>query len=123
MPQVVMFPPAEEAPEELRSLIGPCGPISVWMVLARHKIDATPSDVIRACRYTDEHGCFATNLALALAEFGLASMLHTDKDPSPNRLELEAYERIACAPAVSITKLLRLVQSGSSVIVSYLAEG
>jgi hypothetical protein len=114
---------ARQIPEQLASLAGPCGPISVWLVLARHGIAAEPDDIIKRCRYTDNVGSFAVCLAETLQHFGLPVRFHSDPDPAPHALELEAYRRVSVAPAVSLSSLIERVRSGASVIVSYLAPG
>ena len=62
-------------------------------------------------------------MAEALVHFGLKANLHTDFDLSPKDIEKNSYSIIKPYPAVSITKLLKAIDHGSSVIVSYLAHG
>jgi hypothetical protein len=113
----------QQIPEKLTKLAGPCGPISVWLVLARHGIAADPDQVIRRCSYTDRFGSFAVCMADALQRFGLEVRFYSDPDPAPKELELDAYRRIVPAPAAPLSKLIKDVRGGASVIVSYLAPG
>lgn len=112
-----------QIPEKLAELSGPCGPVSVWLVLARHGIVADPDEVIQRCSYTDKFGSFAVCMADTLQHFGLQVCFYSDPDPAPNELELDAYRRVSAVPAVSLSKLLQNLSDGASVIVSYLAPG
>lgn len=112
-----------QIPETLTKLSAPCGPISVWLVLAKHGITVDPGQIIERCAYTDEFGSFAVCMADALRHFGLDVRFYSDPDPAPNEHELDAYRRLSAAPAVPLSRLIKHANEGASVIVSYLAPG
>ncbi len=116
------YPPLKDVPDELINLAGPCGPISVWLVLQRHGIYVPPNEIINRCRYTED-GCFLVCMADALRQFELDVSFHSDTDLDINQVELESYTRILPSPPLSLAKLLNAVNEGASVIVSYLAYG
>ena len=60
-------------------------------------------------------------LGFCLSLVPLFFILDLDNQKSPR--EIESYKRIAPRPACSILSLLRAVDTGSSVIVSYLEKG
>jgi hypothetical protein len=123
MLQSEIFPPVDSAPEQLSRLPGACGPVSLWLVLARHGICVEPREILHRCKYTDEFGSFAVCLADALQYFGMRVRFHTDPDSSPHAQEREAYGRVAALPATSISRLAKESRAGASVIVGYLARG
>jgi len=123
MQQLRAYPDIESAPGELGRLSGPCGPISVWLVLTHHGISASPREIVSACRYTDEFGSFAVCLAEALQCFGLRVRFHSEPDTEQKPLETESYASITALPPVSVSRLLRHVALGCSVILSYAAVG
>lgn len=123
MSQIQYYQSVEQIPLQLAELSGPCGLASVWLVLSRHGISATPEEIMSLCSYTDEFGTFSVLMAEALRHFGLRVRFHSDPDPAPHRLEREAYGRVGVLPAASLSTLLRDVASGASVIVNYLAHG
>jgi hypothetical protein len=121
MLQANAYPSIESVPEELQRLGGPCGPISLWLVLSRHGISANSDDIIRLCRYSEEHGTFIVCIAEALQSQGLKVSFYSDPDPTPHTDEVAAYRKVAVAPPKSVTRLLESVRAGASVIVSYAA--
>ncbi|SEL14101.1 hypothetical protein SAMN05428989_1534 [Pseudoxanthomonas sp. GM95] len=118
-----VYRPVQSIPTEISGLTGPCGPASVWLVLTRYGIDASPKEVIERCRYTDTIGCYAVCMAEALQHFGLKVRLLTDPDLSPAALEVRSYPSVDTCSALSSSRLLGLLDSSSSVIVSYLDRG
>jgi hypothetical protein len=123
MLQARAYPSIESIPEELSRLDGSCGPICVWLVSSRHGIIAKPSDILRLCRYNEQHGTFIVCMAEALQSLGLNVSFYSDPDPTPQADEVAAYRNVNVAPPKSITRLLESVRASSSVIVSYVASG
>jgi hypothetical protein len=123
MLQASAYPSIESVPEELRKLDGACGPISVWLVLSRHGINAEPNDILRLCGYNEARGTFIVCMAEALQRLGLNVSFHSDPDPTPQADEVAAYRHVGVEPPKSVARLLESVRAGASVIVSYVALG
>lgn len=115
-----MYPSAYEAPEEIRALSGPCGPLAVWMVLTRYGVEAPAEEIIKRCRYTPEEGCYTVCLAEALVSFGLRVRFHTQPDDDKQPGELISYSALERTyPAVSLATLHKLFMQGACVILFY----
>jgi hypothetical protein len=59
-------------------------------------------------------------MADTLQHFEPDVRFYSGPDPAPNELELDAYRQVSAVPAVPLSKLVREIRDGASVIVSYL---
>ena len=122
-----MYPRICDIPKELEELQGNCGPVSVWMVLQKLGVKASPEEVIRKCEHTLEYGSFAICMANSLHEFGLNVEFFTDYDAAPKPIEVKGYKKaedtISVNKAISMAKLAKKLNEGKSCIVSYMARG
>ena len=118
------FPAYWNAPSQLLTLDGCCGPVTAWGILKYFRIRASSARIIEACRYTKRHGTFTIALAVALREFGLSVSFYSDFDPNPNRIERRCLciaERLGVhvKRSIGLKSLLARINSRSIPVVLY----
>ena len=121
------FPTPGDAPEDLRSLNGGCGPLVAWQVLANFGKRVTSNELLAACRFDANVGVYPVGLAVALARFGLRVEFFSDHDPSPEDLERKLYREadslgVKLAEGISLEKFAAWAQDGAVGIVFYEAK-
>ena|SRR5580693_4804335 len=120
------FPSYWDAPSQLLSLNGCCGPVTAWGILKYFGKRPSSAKLIEACRYSKRHGTFMIALAVALGEAGLSVSQYSDHDPDPHLIERRCYKAasrlgIRVAPTKGLNALLTQIGSGSIAVVFYLA--